>query len=98
MTVRAATSNPSVRDRVNVMNSRLYSAAGERRLYVDPKCKELIRDFEQVRWRMDESGQATSELDKSDRKRTHASDALGYFVAEAFAMRRPGGPRGERLW
>jgi hypothetical protein len=98
MTVRAATSNPSVRDRVNVMNSRLCSATSERRLFVDPKCKELIRDFEQVRWRMDESGQATSELDKSDRKRTHATDALGYFVAEAFAMRRPGGPRGERLW
>ncbi len=85
--MRTATSNPGVRDRINIANSRLCSAAGERRLFIDPKCKELIRDLEQVRWKTDETGRATSELDKSDRMRTHASDALGYYLAQAFGMR-----------
>jgi hypothetical protein len=93
--VKAGTSNPSVRDRVNTMNSLLYSASGERRLVIDPGCKELITDLERVRWSLDGAGRPTTELDKSERKRTHVSDALGYYVAEAFAMRRPGGPRGD---
>src|SRR5581483_2181027 len=42
--IKAATSNPGVRDRVNLLNSRLLNANGERRLFIDPKCKELILD------------------------------------------------------
>ena len=90
-TMRTTTSNPGVRDRVSLVNSRLLNAAGERRLFVDPKCRELIRDLERVRWQMDAAGQPTSELDKSDRMRTHVNDALGYYVAQAFPMRIPGG-------
>jgi hypothetical protein len=93
--VRAATSNPGVRDRVALVNSRLLSAAGERRLFVDPKCRELLKDFERVRWAVDTNGRVTSELDKSDRLRTHISDALGYYVTEAFAMRGQIGERRE---
>ena len=40
--------NPPVRERVNLMNAKLRSAAGEIGLLVDGKCKELIQDFEQV--------------------------------------------------
>jgi hypothetical protein len=91
--IHAATANPGVRDRVNVVNSRLQSAAGETRLFIDPQCKELIADLERVCWRTDSLGQPTTELDKSDRLRTHTSDALGYYVAAAF----PFGPKfGER--
>ena len=46
-------------------------------LFVDPRCKGLIKDLEQVTWREDSTGAAASELSKSDRKRTHTSDALG---------------------
>jgi len=47
-----------------------------RLLLVDPKCKELIKDFEQVLYK--EGSQA---IDKDrDTKRTHLSDALGYLV------------------
>lgn len=95
-TIRAGTSNPPVRDRVNIMNSRLANAAGDRRLIVDPKCRELIRDFERVCWARDANGRVTSELDKSDRMRTHVSDALGYFVADRFAMRGKAGYRSDR--
>lgn len=96
-TVRAASSNPGVRDRVALVNSRLQNASGERRLFVDPRCRELIKDFERVCWQLDGTGRVTTELDKSDRARTHISDALGYYVAEAFAMRGKVGERSGRL-
>lgn len=96
--IKAANSNPAVRDRINIVNSRFLSAAGERRLFVDPRCKELILDLERVAWRVDDAGQPTSELDKSDRMRTHASDALGYYLAGAFAFTPKFGERRERLF
>jgi hypothetical protein len=69
-------SNPAVRDRINLMNRQLRSAAGTVGLLVDPKCKELILDFEQVSYK-----QETNIIDKDrDRLRTHLSDALGYLV------------------
>ena len=37
--------NPPVRERVNLMNSRLRNGVGRYRLLVDRKCKELIEDF-----------------------------------------------------
>ena len=49
-TIHASRANPGVRDRVNVVNSRLCSASGERRLLIDPRCRELVRDLERVQW------------------------------------------------
>ena len=73
---RVPKANPSVRERINLTNSRLRSAAGEIRLVVDFKCKELIMDFEQVAFKAD-----TCQIDKDrDRLRTHLSDALGYLL------------------
>jgi hypothetical protein len=58
------------------VNSTLHSASGEVGLLIDPKCKELIKDLEQVAYKGD-----TLEIDKDrDRGRTHTSDALGYMV------------------
>jgi hypothetical protein len=82
---------------VNLVNSRFLNAAGERRLFIDPKCKELILDLERVCWRTDDLGQPTSELDKSDRMRTHTSDALGYYLAQAFPLYGKVGEKRERL-
>ncbi len=96
--IQAATTNPGVRDRVNVVNSRLQNAAGETRLYIDPKCKELIVDLERVCWRADSFGQPTTELDKSDRMRTHLSDALGYYLAQAWPPWNKIGERPTRLF
>ena len=48
---RIPKANPAVRDRVTLMNSKLESAAGERSLVVHPRCKELIKDFEQVTYK-----------------------------------------------
>ncbi len=91
--MRTTVVNPGVRDRINIVNSRLRNAAGERRLFIDPKCKELIKDLERVSWQTDSAGRVTSELNKSDRLRTHSSDALGYFLAKAFPMQNKMGER-----
>ena len=85
--IRAITHNPPVRDRVNCVNSRLQNALGEPAIFIDPKCRELIRDLEEVTWALDSSGQPRSDLNKSDRARTHSSDALGYYIAQAFPLR-----------
>lgn len=79
--------NPLVRDRVNCVNSRLRNHAEQTNLLIDPTCQELIKDLDQVMWALDSTGAATSELNKSDKARTHSSDALGYFLAHAFPLR-----------
>lgn len=66
---------------------------GERRLFIDPRAKELIRDLEQVVWRADTSGNLTGNLDKRDPARTHSSDALGYLIDRECPLREQGGPR-----
>ena len=71
----------------------LRNHAGQRRLWIDPKCKQLIKDLEQVCWKADPHGNPLAELDKSDHMRTHASDAVGYLVAREFPMRAPMGER-----
>jgi phage terminase large subunit len=81
-----------VRDRVNCVNSRLKSADENVHLYIDPKCRELIKDLEQVTWALDSVGRTTSEIDKRTRDRTHTSDALGYYIAHAFPLRGSIGP------
>ncbi len=89
VTYRAARSNPSVRERINLTNRTLLSAAGTAGMRVDRKCKELIKDFEQVCYKAD-----SVQLDKDrDRMRTHASDALGYLLWQEC---RPGAAVGER--
>ncbi len=94
VTYRAPRSNPHVRDRVNLMNARLRSASGEISLSIDEKCKELIKDFEQVSYKED-----TNQIDKDrDRMRTHLSDALGYLVWQECQQLAPIGERGRRLF
>ena len=90
--VRTGHSNPSVRDRVNCVNSRLKSANDQVHLYIDPRCHELIKDLEQVTWALDANGRPSSEIDKSTKDRTHMSDALGYYIAQAFPMKGRIGP------
>lgn len=76
VTYKVPASNPPVRERVGLVNSKLRNAAGQAQLLVDRKCKELIKDFEQVSYKAD-----SNLIDKErDRRRTHVSDALGYML------------------
>ena len=85
--------NPFVRDRVELVNAKLRNAYGEVHLRISPRCKELIRDFEEVTYKAD-----TTLVDKErDPRRTHLSDALGYLMWQEFKGRKPAGERGDRL-
>jgi len=79
---RLRRSNPHVKDRVNGLNAMLESTSKEVRLTHHPRCVMLRKDFETVEWR--ENGAA---VDKSSRDRTHAVDALGYFIEYEFPLR-----------
>lgn len=90
---RAQKANPSVRQRINLTNGKLRSASGNIELLIDPKCKELIMDFEQVCFKQDRY-----EIDKErDRNRTHLSDALGYLLWSEYRHQRPIGDRQDRI-
>lgn len=80
--------NPSVIDRVNAVNSRLCSASGQRKLFINTeKCPELVKDLEQVVWK-----EGKREIDKSNIERTHSSDALGYYIDFEYSLKgRPTG-------
>jgi len=90
---RVPKANPSVRERIMLTNAKLRSASGEIRLLVDAKCKELIKDFEQVSYRADSNA-----VDKEkDRRRTHLSDALGYLLWQECRPQAGIGEHPERL-
>jgi len=72
-----ASGNPPVRTRVNAVNDFLMSAVGIRRLFVNPKCNWLMRDFSKVQFI---DGAATVLDQYKDKTLTHISDALGYLV------------------
>jgi len=86
-------SNPAVRERVALMNAKLESAAGRRMLRVDARCRELIKDLEQVSYK-----ESSLLIDKDrDPKRTHLSDALGYLMWQECRGVEKVGERGLRL-
>ena len=89
---KVPTANPAVRERVSVVNAKLRNARDETQLFVDPKCKELIADFEEVSYLED-----STQIDKNkDRRRTHLSDALGYLMYHE-CRTLPIGEQGKRL-
>lgn len=73
-------SNPLVKDRINIMNVRLKDANGNVAITYDPeKCYRLGRDFERVRWK---SGSGALILDQyKDPDLTHSSDGVGYLIS-----------------
>lgn len=84
--------NPSPRARVDSVNGKLCNVFDVRSLWIDPRCAELIRDFEQVMW--DDTGMALREWRRgslgTEWHRTHLSDALGYMVHRRFPLGRDG--------
>jgi len=77
--------NPAERDRINAVNSMICNSKQERRVFINPnRCKNLIRDFEQVSYK-----EGTTQIDKTkDLKLTHASDAAGYMIEYDFSLNR----------
>ncbi|EWY36401.1 hypothetical protein N825_27025 [Skermanella stibiiresistens SB22] len=96
LSIRVPQSNPRERVRVNAVNSRLLSAAGDVRLMVDPvKAPNVARDFEGVR--VLEGG--TGEIDKkADPGLSHLTDGIGYYIAREFPVIRPVVGVGDLAW
>ena len=85
--------NPAVRERTALVNAKLKSASGEQQLWVSRKCKELIKDLEEVSYKSE-----TGAIDKDkDPRRTHLSDALGYLIWQECRPQPPMGEQGLRL-
>lgn len=80
-----STKNPAERDRINSVNGMICNSKNQRRVFVNPdKCKNLIRDLEQVSYK-----EGSTQIDKNkDFKLTHISDAAGYFVESEFSLNR----------
>jgi hypothetical protein len=79
--MRVPFENPKVPDRINAVNRLLLDEDGRVRLLVDPNCVELIEDFEGVL--RDQRGGIFKSTNRKDPyfRRTHTSDAAGYFCA-----------------
>ena len=73
--VFAARRHPSHRDRLNALNRKLEDANGVVKMTVDPKCKYLIKDLEQVQ--RDRKGG----IDKGNIELTHSLDAATYLIS-----------------
>lgn len=69
--------NPFRMDRYNEVNELFLNDDIE----IDPKCKELISDLEQVSYE-----EGSNLPDESDPMRVHISDALGYKIHWAFPL------------
>ncbi len=91
---RVPRSNPQVRERVGLVNAKLKSADGQIQMSISPRCKELVKDFEEVAYK---PGSTVVDKDKNPR-RTHLSDALGYVVWQECRPRAPMGDQFRRLF
>ena len=70
-----------VADRINNVQAMLCNAQGERRLFIHPRCKELIKGLDGMTYKKD-----TNLPDKS-LGLDHITDALGYLVSYEFPLR-----------
>jgi hypothetical protein len=94
MTYKIPKANPSVALRVRLVNGKLKAADGSTTLLIDPRCKGLMADFDEVGYEAN-----SNEIDKdADAQRSHLSDALGYLVWQEFgANSKTIGEKGHRL-
>jgi hypothetical protein len=84
--------NPRERMRINSVNSRLMNMKKESRFQVDgDKAPNVIKDFEGVRIIEGSAG----EIDKkTDKRITHLTDGIGYYIAYRYPVIKAGGAEG----
>lgn len=78
--INAFRSHPRIEDRVNCVNILFLNARGVRRLFINPRCYNLLKTLK---------GLIYDEATNQPSKRTgldHMSDALGYLVARLFPI------------
>jgi hypothetical protein len=85
---------PLVRDRVNATNSLLLNSNDECRLFIDPKCRELIKSL--TRFSYKENTLIPDKGGKNDY--SHFPDALGYGVDYMFPVSREIEPQTQQVF
>ncbi|QDP59325.1 MAG: putative terminase large subunit [Prokaryotic dsDNA virus sp.] len=78
--VLAPNKAPAVADRINEVQAMLCNTDGERRLFIHPRCKELIKGLDGMTYK-----EGTSQPDKS-LGLDHITDALGYQIHSLFPI------------
>lgn len=73
---------PYVMDRINAVNAMLKNAKGERRFFIDPKCKNVIRSFERTVFK-----EGTNQVDKT-KGTEHFADGVGYAIELEFPIQQ----------
>lgn len=81
VTLKLPNINPNVPDRINAVNRAFGDETGINHLEIDPSCNELIIDLESVL--RDPRGGIKKTTNTRDPyyRRTHSSDALGYWIS-----------------
>ena len=72
-----------VRDNINCVNSALLDATGRRRMFIHPRCKELIKSLRTLTYEPN-TGMPNKKLGVD-----HAFDALGYLCLQTFNLAKP---------
>ena len=82
MKVKVGKTNPPVIDRINSVNSMLCNSMGERKLFIDPKCKRMRECLIKHTYK-----EGTRQPDKNSGL-DHLGDALGYAVYTNFSIKQ----------
>jgi len=77
--------NPRERERVNAVNSRFLTASGDINMYIDPKCTNIIRDFDGVATIEGGTGVINK---KANKELSHLSDSIGYMLQRRWPIRK----------
>jgi hypothetical protein len=81
-TIVAPNKAPAVVDRINEVNAICQNAKGERRLFIAPKCKKIIKCLDGLTYKEDTS------LPDKKLGLDHMTDGLGYLVHMEFPIMR----------
>ena len=79
--VQVRNSHTAIRDRVNAVNAKLKNTLGERSLFVDPKCKNIVNSLEKMVYKP-----GTNIVEK-DGSLDHMADAVGYLIDFLYPLR-----------
>ena len=71
----------AVRDRINSVNAKLFSASGERQVFIHPKCKNMLNSVSKHTYK-----EGTVLPDKTQGF-DHMNDALGYLISFLYPIR-----------
>ena len=90
--IRVRNNHPLIRDRINSVNAKLKNAKDVNTLFIDKKCKNVIKSLERQIYK-----EGTVIPDKESGY-DHMNDALGYMIEYLYPLRRNFIPNKPMRW